>query len=201
MQIICEDEDLDQGIYKIRGPNQQALAICWTRMEAENKIPRFEDFDPELPIHDPKRLAVWNVERCNGQFVLRALYSGRFLNEPFGSAWSGKTLEEVTPPSLRSDIVRGAHECVRTGCVIYMILRTRNGKGHAIDLERLLLPFGRSGKVEQIVASLQLTSLENAVDRKTIVHEFEAQSKCVLSVRIPRVETVKRRPLAATWIP
>jgi PAS domain len=144
---------LDQSIEKIRGINQRALAINWTRMAGDHKIPRFEDFDPGARIHDPKKLAVWNVEQCNGQIVLRALFSGKLLNEPISGSWSGKTLEELTPLPLRSDIVSGAHECVRTACAIYMILRIRDAMGHAIDLERLLLPFGRDGQVEQIVAS------------------------------------------------
>ena len=192
---------MDHGIDKIRGINQRALAINWKQMASDHKIPRFEDFDPGSRIHDPKRLAVWNVEQCKGQMVLRALYSGSLLNEPFSASWLGKTLEELTPPILRSDIVSGAHECVRTGCAIYMILRTRDANGHAIDLERLLLPFGRNGQVEQIVASLQLISLGGTVDRKAIVHEFETQSKCILSVRIPRDAVAKHRPLTATWMP
>lgn len=192
---------MDQSIEKIRGINQRALAINWTRMAGDHKIPRFEDFDPGARIHDPKKLAVWNVEQSDVEIVLRALFSGTLLNEPFSASWSGKTLEELTPPSLRSDIVSGAHECVRTGCAIYMILRTRDLKGHAIDLERLLLPFGRNGRVEQIVASLQLISLTGTVDRAAIVQEFETQSKCILSVRIPREAGAKPRPLAATWLP
>ena len=180
---------MDQGICNIRSINQRALAINWARIAGDNQIPRFEDFDPGSRIHDPKKLAVWSVDQRNGQIVLRALYSGSLLNEPFSAAWSGKVLEELTPPSLRSAILAGSHECVRTGCAVYMILRTRDSMGHAVDLERLLLPFGTSGRVEQIVASLQLISLEGTVDRKAIIREFEAQSECILSVRIPRVKT------------
>jgi hypothetical protein len=107
---------LDQSIEKIRGINQRALAINWIRMAGDHKIPRFQDFDPGARIHDPKKLAIWNVEQRDGQIVLRALFSGTLLNEPFSASWSGKTLEELTPPSLRFDILSGAHESVRTGC-------------------------------------------------------------------------------------
>jgi len=109
------------------------------------------------------------------------------LNEPFNAGWAGRTLEELTPPSLRSAIVSGSHECVRTGCAIYMILRTCDSMGYPVDLERLLLPYGRNGQVEQIVASLQLISLEGMADRKKIIHDFEKQADCILSVRIPCV--------------
>lgn len=157
------------------------------RIASDNQIPRFDQFDPGSRIHDPKQLAVWNVGQRNGQIVLRALYSGSLLNEPFNASWVGKTVEELTPPSLRSAIVSGSHECVRSGSAIYMILRTSDSTGYPIDLERLLLPFGRNGQVEQVVASLQLISLEGTADRKKIIHDFEKQSECILSVRIPRV--------------
>ena len=66
-----------------------------------------------------------------------------------------------------------------------MILRTADGAGHSVDLERLLLPFGDDGQVNQIVASLQLISLEGAAERRKIVNNFGAQLDCPLSVKIP----------------
>jgi hypothetical protein len=185
--LPCSFQALDGGINNIRSISQRVLAIHWTRIASGNQIPRFDQFDFDSRIHDPKQLAVWDVEQRNGPIVLRALYSGCLLNEPFNAGWAGRTLEELTPPSLRSAIVSGSHECVRTGCAIYMILRTCDSMGYPVDLERLLLPYGRNGQVEQIVASLQLISLEGMADRKKIIHDFEKQSDCILSVRIPCV--------------
>lgn len=183
----CSFQTLDGSIHNIRSISQRVLATHWTRIASGNQIPRFGEFDFQSRIHDPNQLAVWHVEQRSGPIVLRALYSGCLLNEPFNADWVGRTLEELTPPSLRSAIVSGSHECVRTGYAIYMVLRTCDGMGYPVDLERLLLPFGRNGQVEQIVASLQLISLEGMADRKTIIHDFEKQSDCILSVRIPCV--------------
>ena len=71
-----------------------------------------------------------------------------------------------------------------TGCAVYTILRTYDDAGFAIDLERLLLPFGKDGRVQQILASLQLISLEGTVERSKVVGSFETQAESVLSIKI-----------------
>src|SRR5947209_4652581 len=47
-------------------------------------------------------------------------------------------------------------------------------KPRDIDCERLLLPLGRNGNVEQIVASLQLISLEGEFRRDSVLEAFDA---------------------------
>jgi hypothetical protein len=147
--------------------------------------PSFHQFQPEERIHDPKQLAIWKVGTGEGQFVFRALYRGRLLDDAFNQGWVGKTLTEVTPPALQDAIVGASNECAKTGCAIYMVLRTYDGAYHALDLERLLLPFGENGRVEQIVASLQLVSLEGTLQGQAAVKTFEARSVCTLAIRIP----------------
>jgi len=91
----------------------------------------------------------------------------------------------VTPPSLQSIILSASDQCASTGCAVYTVLRTYDSACFAIDLERLLLPFGKDGRVQQILASLQLISLESTVERDKVVGSFEAQAECVLSISIP----------------
>jgi hypothetical protein len=85
---------------------------------------------------------------------------------------------------LQSAIIGASDHCVSTGCAIYMVLRTSGGAGSVIELERLLLPFGKNGRVKIIVASLQLRSLARTVERGTVAKDFAAQSEAVVSVRI-----------------
>ncbi|HEY5504886.1 MAG TPA: hypothetical protein VIK28_06980, partial [Sedimentisphaerales bacterium] len=141
-------------------------------------MPPFREFDPGPRVHDPKQLAMWNVESDGGRTVFRALYRGSLLDEAFNEGWIRRTLDDVTPPALRPAIISGSQECVGKRCAIYMILRTADGTGHPVDLERLLLPFGDDGQVKQIVASLQLISLKGAADRRKIVSNFAAQLDC-----------------------
>jgi hypothetical protein len=137
------------------------------------------------------------VEAGPEQIAFRALYRGSLIGEAVNEGWVGKTLDEVTPPSLRSPIVNASTHCANTGCAIYTVLRTCDAAGYSIDLERLLLPFGKNGRVGHIVASLQLISLEGQVERRKIVEHFEVRSECVLSVAISAAGFVESNPKRA----
>jgi hypothetical protein len=59
-------------------------------------------------------------------------------------------------------------------------------------LERLLLPFGKDGQVQVILASLQLISLQGTVKRRKVVGHFEEQCEAVLSMTIPATSFLAR---------
>jgi len=183
----------------IRSVSQRALATSWARHSQEG-LPAFDQFDPEPGIHDPKQLVAWKVEIKDNQLVFRALYRGKLLDEAFNDAWAGKTLSEVTPPKLQPAIISASEHCVGTGCAIYTVLRTYDGAGSPIELERLLLPFGRNGRVKVIVASLQLTSPQRNVERSKIAKNFEAQLEAIAAIRISAasVEKPRSKPVAAS---
>ena len=168
----------------IRSISQRALADVWAGF-ARDGLPSFDQFRPGPRVHDPKQLAVWKVEANKTELDFRALYRGLLVDEAFSDDWTGKTLREVTPPSLQPAIISASAHCASTGCAVYTVLRTVDSAGFSVDLERLLLPFGKGGRVRLIVASLQLISLEGTVERRKIVKAFEAQSDTVRSIRIP----------------
>jgi hypothetical protein len=171
-------------VHRIRSISQHGLAVAWARL-AKGGLPSFDQFDPDPRVHDPKQLAVWKVESNNAETVFRALYRGNLIDEAFNDGWIGKTLTEVTPPSLQPAIISASHQCAKSGCAIYTILKTYDGEGFAVNLERLLLPFGKDGCVQVIVASLQLISLQGTVNRRNAVRDFEAQCEIVASIAIP----------------
>lgn len=190
----CALDFANGTVSSIRSISQRALATYWTRLAKSGEVPAFDQFEPGARIHDPKQLVVWKVEASSEQLVFRALYRGSLLDEAAPEGWVGKTLDEVAPPSLRSALVSASAHCASTGCAIYTILRTRDAAGNAIDLERLLLPFGKSGSVRHILASLQLISLKGDVERRNIARNFEAQAECVLSIRISAASFVESNP-------
>jgi hypothetical protein len=172
-------------IHGIRSTSQRSLAGYWAKLAlAESGLPPFDQFAPGPGIHDPKYIAVWKVEAGKDALDFRALYRGSFIDEAVKDDWVGKTLSEVAPPILRVPIIAASAHCASSGCAIYSVLRTYDGVGSPIDLERLLLPFGTRGRVQVIVASLQLVSLEGKVERRKAVESFEEQTDVVLSYRI-----------------
>ena len=167
-------------LHSIRSASQRALAASWARL-GKAGLPTFDRFDPEPGIHDPKQLVVWKVEVKDSQLDFRALYRGRSIDDAFNEGWIGKTLREVSPPALQPAIMSASDHCASTGCAVYTVLRTYDGAGSPVELERLLLPFGKNGRVKIVVASLQLTSPD---ERSRIAKDFEAQLEIVVSARI-----------------
>jgi hypothetical protein len=197
------DMNFDNGtVDSIRSTSQRGLAAYWARLALpEQGLPPFDQFAPGPGVHDPKQIAVWKVERSGGQTEFRALYRGSFIDETVKDDWVGKTLTEVAPPVLRTPIIEASVHCASSGCAIYTVLRTYDGKGSPLDLERLLLPFGTRGRVQVIVASLQLVSLEGKVERRKVIENFEAQTDVVLSFRISANNFKESRPKKADALP
>ena len=189
-------------IHSIRSKSQRSLAAYWAKLAiSESGLPPFDQFAPGPGIHDPKHIAVWKVEAGKEQLDFRALYRGSFIDEAVKDAWVGKTLAEVAPPILRTPIIAASAHCASSGCAIYTVLRTYDGAGSPVDLERLLLPFGTRGRVRVIVASLQLVSLEGKIERRKAVESFEVQTDVVLSFRISATSFKESRPKTAAPAP
>jgi hypothetical protein len=169
---------------RIKSGSLRALASHWDRLAAGRSFPPFVEFTPEPSMHEPRQLVVWNIEGEDRQRKFRALYQGENVAEVFNSAWAGKTMDQVVPMSLRRVTLEAAEECVTSGCLVYSIISTIDTNEQRVDCERLLLPFGRGSKVEQILASLQLISVRGGVRRRKILDNFEMQADVLLSGKI-----------------
>jgi PilZ domain len=166
----------------ITSVSQRALADHWDRLAAGRRFPSIGELKPDPDMHDPKQLVVWNIEGEGSQRKFRALYQGENVAEAFNSAWAGKTMEQVVPMSLRRLTLDAAKECATTGCLVYMVFSTIDANDQRVSCQRLLLPFGNDGsKVEQILASLQLTSVPS---RKRILNHFRLQAEVHFSGKI-----------------
>jgi hypothetical protein len=176
--------------YKLTSPqaikwvSQRALADYWDRLAAGRPFPAFTELKSEPGMYDPKQFVVWNVEGQGRQQKFRALYQSENVAEVFNSSWLGKTMDEVVPISLRRFTMEAAKECVASGCLVYSIVSTIDTNGHRVDCEGLLLPFGRSGSVEQILTSLRLKSIQGRVQRKKILGNFQIQTDVLFSGKI-----------------
>ncbi len=170
----------------IKSASQRALAAYWDRLATGRRFPAFTDLKPDPEMYDPKQLVVWDVEGEGRNLKFRALYQGDKVAEVFNSAWAGKTMEQVVPMSLRRLTLDDAKECVTSGCLVYSVFSTINSHEQQVNCERLLMPFGRDdNKVEQILASLQLTSIRGGVRRKKILGSFALQADVLFSGKIP----------------
>lgn len=144
----------------------------------------FTKFRPESRIHDPAQLVVWNVEEEDSKRRFRSLFQGNNVLEVFDARWGGKTMDQVIPGFLKSISLHAAHECASSRRMIYSIVSTFDEDGRRVDCERLLLPFGSSAKVEQIVSSLQLISIEGDFSRKAVLDRFACKTEVILAGKI-----------------
>jgi hypothetical protein len=172
-------------ISAVTSDTQRALADYWDGLAKDRFFPSVFDFRPESHLHDAKQLVVWKVEREAGQRRFRALYQGGNVSEAFNFQWAGKTMDEVIPAFVAGFALDAADECALSGCAIYTVFSTWDADNHRVDCERLLLPFGHDGvMVEQIVASLQLTSLEGHFERASILEKFQLRAELTFSGKI-----------------
>jgi len=169
-------------VQSIKSVSQRALLMYWASLAGHRRYPRLDEFCPETRLHDPHQFVFWNIEeRGTHDRTFRALGQGRHLTEAFHANWEGKTMDQVIPPNVRDFILRTANECADTGRPLYSILATIDADGKRVDCERLLLPFGSFGRINQLLGSLQLISVDGRFERSTILARFEAQTQVVLS--------------------
>jgi hypothetical protein len=166
--------------HSIRSSNQRALLEHWNALAADRRFPSIAEFNPQARDHSPEQLIVWEVE---GPMRFRAHRLGQRAAEVLGAGLVGKTMDEVVPASLRAVSLEGADECATSGCAVYAIITTI-ANGHQVDCERLLLPFGDAGVVQQMIASLQLISFQGVIERQEVTRDFEIRSYVSLSGKI-----------------
>lgn len=165
----------------VKSPSQLALLTCWDKLAAGRRLPALEELKLEPGLHDPKQLVVWNVEGEGRLQKFRAVYQGQGIADVFNASWAGKTMEQVVPMSLRRFTLDAAKECVTGGCPVYAIYSTIDANLVRVDCHRLLLPFGAGGKVQQMLASLQLTPTEM---RKKVLTHFDMQTDLLMAGKI-----------------
>jgi hypothetical protein len=173
--------------------------MYWGRLAGRRTFPRLEEFQPEQRMHDPQQLAFWNVEDVEGGRVFRALANGRYLTEAYNLSWVGKTMDEIAPAPTREWILQTARECVDSGCPMYSVMTTVDPEGQQVDCERLLLPFGRYGRVTQLVGSLQLVSVKGGFTRQSALAAFNRKAEVTLAGPV-RIEAPKHAPRATEVI-
>ena len=181
----------------VRSISQFGLLMYWARLSSDRPFPRLNDFQPPPRLHDPQQFIFWNVENSKDGRVFAALGQGRYVTEGFNAILSGKTMSSVVPASMREFALETANLCASSGRPVYSVIATFNADGKRVDCERLLLPFGCSGRVGQLLASLQLISLDGQFSRASIIKTFEGHSEVMLS----GVVKTEHQPVSETALP
>lgn len=169
----------------VKSISQRALLLHWREIAGDSGLPPLERFAPPARAHDPRGLVFWSTEGEAGKRSFKTLHQGAYLVELFGyDPPPQQLLQDVLPPSLQEMTLDGLNACCDLRSVLYTIISTTDDRGNTIDCERLLLPFGEAGKVRQIIASLQLISVEGHFTRETVLARFAADAKVTFAAQI-----------------
>jgi hypothetical protein len=156
----------------VRSINQLWLLKRWMGSRGSGRLPPLESLTgEELADISPNLLFTEVVNAGATRFLIR--FSGPRILDYFGASCStggqGRFLDEVLPAAYRDAALSTFHEAVAAREPVYTIADMRDRAGRIVHFERLLLPFGRDGTVDRIVASIEAVSPEGVFEGDHLV--------------------------------
>ena len=169
------------AVDEIKSTSQKTLALHWSRCAGQNSYPLASQFSLPERGHDPNYLVVWEAVENGDTVEFRSAFQGEHIKRAFRDAWYGRSMAELIPQPLKPAALAAAEYCVRNGRGVYVIYRTEDANGLAIDCERTLLPVGDGQRATGMVASMELYSREGGASLSDAVSRFATRFEIVFS--------------------
>ena len=152
----------------IRSVRQRWLFSHWSRARGKDAVPTWNSLDADDLAKMAESLLFCDVATDDGiRFLIR--FRGQRIVEILGSK-QAKHLDEILPAVIREETLTAYKEAVRTKQPVFTIASTRDPAGKPVNLERLVLPFGRDGSaVDRILASLEMVSIEGGFNSRELL--------------------------------
>jgi hypothetical protein len=151
----------------VRSIKQRELLNAWLRaFDKRRTLPAVADYQPER-IHDELLdMMGFDVEGegCDARF--RITQEGARLTATYGSEHIApdkrinRYLDDAIGPERYAHVVTLYRTCLERRRPTYSVSMVQDPDGKDVLYERLLLPFGSAGNVEQIVGSYKAISIE-----------------------------------------
>jgi hypothetical protein len=151
----------------VRSVKQRDLLNAWLRAFGKSRaLPIVADYRPDRIDDELAEMMGYNVEGdgCDTRFMITQ--AGARLSKTYGSEHLdpdqriNRYLDDALGPERYARVIPSYRACVAHGRPSYSISMVRDADGKDVSFERLLLPFGTAGKVEQIVGSFKAISIE-----------------------------------------
>jgi hypothetical protein len=153
----------------VRSIKQRDLLNTWLRaVRKPQLLPVISDFQPDRigdELADMMRLDV-EGEGCGARFLITQ--EGARLAATYGNDHldpeerTNRYLDDAIGPDRYARVVAAYLACLAHRRPTYSVSMVRDPDGKEVSYERLLLPFGRADKVEQIVGSYKAISIDGA---------------------------------------
>jgi len=151
----------------IRSVKQRDLLNAWLRALGKYRaLPALGDYRPDRIADELADMMGYDVtgEGDNARFLITQ--EGSRLAATYGSEHiapdqrTNRYLDDAIGPARYARVVPSYRACLKRRRPTYSVSMVQDTDGKDVSYERLLLPFGSAGNVEQIVGSYKAISIE-----------------------------------------
>ena len=151
----------------VRSVKQRDLLNAWLRALGKSRpLPMLADYKPDRIADELADMMGFDVagEGDNARFLIT--HEGSRLTATYGNEHidpdkrTNRYLDDAIGPERYARVVPSYRACLARKRPTYSVSMVQDADGKDVSYERLLLPFGSAGDVEQIVGSYKAISIE-----------------------------------------
>jgi hypothetical protein len=149
----------------VRSVKQRDLLNAWLRAWGKRcALPALADYRPERIADELADMMGFDVEGGGDTARFLITQEGARLTATYGNEQPDKRatryLDDAIGPTRYARVVSSYRVCLARKRPSYSISLVQDADGKDVSYERLLLPFGSAGEVEQIIGSYKAISIE-----------------------------------------
>jgi hypothetical protein len=151
----------------VRSIKQRELLNAWLRaFDKRRALPAVTDYQPERIVDELLDMMGFDVEGEGDAARFLITQEGSRLTATYGSEHiapdkrTNRYLDDAIGPERYAHVVTQYRTCLMRKRPTYSVSTVQDPDGKDVWYERLLLPFGSAGNVEQIVGSYKSISIE-----------------------------------------
>jgi hypothetical protein len=151
----------------VKSIRQRYLLNAWLRaLRKPKSLPAIQDYRPDDIADELTDMMGFDVEGNGDDARFLITQEGSRLTATYGSEHiepakrTNRYLDDAIGPDRYARVVPSYRACLARKRPIYSISTVQDQDGKDVSYERLLLPFGSAGNVEQIVGSYKAISID-----------------------------------------
>jgi hypothetical protein len=150
----------------IRSVKQRDLLNAWLRALGKRILPAIGDYRPDRIADELADMMGFDVAGEGDQARFVITQEGARLTATYGNEHidpdkrTNRYLDDAIGPDRYARVVSSYRACLAHRRPTYSVSTVLDADGKDVSYERLLLPFGNAGEVEQIVGSYKAISIE-----------------------------------------
>jgi hypothetical protein len=151
----------------VRSVKQRDLLNAWLRaFDKRGALPRLEDYRPDRIVDELADMMGFDVIGDGERARFLITQEGSRLTATYGNEHidperrTNRYLDDAIGPLRYGRVVPSYRACLQRKRPTYSVSLVQDADGKDVSYERLLLPFGSTGAVEQIVGSYKAISIE-----------------------------------------